>query len=234
MGYQFTLVCPNGCGGDSLSHLHSVAHGALSVAMNDRETTVKRHHRRGFGPDLVASRTGLTLGLMKTCAIDSCDQPHVARGWCYRHWRRWRQHGDPMGGRPKLTPDQRFLACFTKTETCWIWTDDRHRYGRFYIDHHRLAAHRWAYQRWVGPIPDGYEVDHLCCVTRCVNPAHLEAVTPQENKRRARLVQVSITHCLRGHEFTVANTYIHPQSGARQCKECGRIRRRRRERARAA
>jgi HNH endonuclease len=47
-----------------------------------------------------------------------------------------------------------------------------------------IGAHRLAYRELVGPILDGYEVDHTCLNTLCCNPEHLEAVTPAENKRR--------------------------------------------------
>lgn len=30
-----------------------------------------------------------------TCTIDGCGQAHRARGWCAKHWTRWRTHGDP-------------------------------------------------------------------------------------------------------------------------------------------
>ncbi|MFF4531456.1 HNH endonuclease signature motif containing protein [Streptomyces sp. NPDC001407] len=46
-------------------------------------------------------------------------------------------------------------------------------------------AHRTAYSLMVGEVPDGLQIDHLCRNALCVNPAHLEPVTPSENIRRA-------------------------------------------------
>ena len=47
-------------------------------------------------------------------------------------------------------------------------------------------AHRFAYEVTVGPIPDGMVIDHVCGYRPCVNPAHLEVVTQQENCKRGR------------------------------------------------
>jgi hypothetical protein len=47
-----------------------------------------------------------------------------------------------------------------------------------------VAAHRFAYELMVGPIPEDLELDHLCGVRECVNPRHLEAVTHLVNVRR--------------------------------------------------
>jgi hypothetical protein len=65
---------------------------------------------------------------------------------------------------------------------CWLWTGqtDRRGYGRFRTAASNLA-HRFGYEALVGPIPDGLVIDHLCRVTRCVNPHHLEPVTQREN-----------------------------------------------------
>lgn len=65
---------------------------------------------------------------------------------------------------------------------CWIWQGPV--YGSGYGAASKELAHRWAYERARGPIPQGLTIDHLCCVPLCVNPDHLEVVTMAENCRR--------------------------------------------------
>ena len=78
----------------------------------------------------------------------------------------------------------------------------------------REYAHVTAYKLYVGPVPDGLEIDHVCRTTWCVNPAHLEAVTHAENLRRA------YPTCKYGHDLTDAgNVYIRA-TGGRVCKAC--------------
>jgi HNH endonuclease len=69
---------------------------------------------------------------------------------------------------------------------CWLFTGKRHRegYGRLNRGGKQHLAHRVFYEAFVGPIPDGYELDHLCKNKSCVNPRHLEAVPHQENMQR--------------------------------------------------
>ncbi len=83
--------------------------------------------------------------------------------------------------------DERFMRSLVLDENgCWLWQRVLTRgYGRFQIGKTNHRAHRWAFERWVGPIAVGLEIDHTCHVRRCVNPAHLEAVLPEENQRRA-------------------------------------------------
>lgn len=116
------------------------------------------------------------------------------------------------------------LADVKGPEDCWIWQGctDRGGYGLFTGERghpipYMSMAHRWSYYAAVGPVPDGLELDHLCNVRACINPAHLEPVTRQENQRRRSERQ---THCKWGHEFTDQNTYIHATSGARVCRRC--------------
>jgi len=67
---------------------------------------------------------------------------------------------------------------------CWIFQCTT-VYGVVALDRRGVPAHRLFYERHVGPIPEGLHIDHLCRQKRCVNPAHLEAVTCKENVRRA-------------------------------------------------
>lgn len=105
---------------------------------------------------------------------------------------------------------------------CVEWSGHRDRDG--YGKSNGKRAHRVAYEREVGPIPDGLQLDHLCRNRACVNVAHLEPVAPRENTLRSPIAPAAMnarkTHCLRGHEFTPENTY--PQPGGRMCRECHR------------
>ncbi|MDQ3573658.1 MAG: HNH endonuclease [Actinomycetota bacterium] len=143
------------------------------------------------------------------CRCGGCRRAHTTK----ERERRWRRYGRPN----PPTPSERFFAKVEKTPTCWLWTAslDGCGYGLFRPSSKRtVRAHRWAYEHIVGAIPDGLELDHLCRVRNCVNPAHLEPVTFRENQRRAWK-----SHCLRGHEFTDENTHW-----VRVCKACWKAR----------
>lgn len=115
---------------------------------------------------------------------------------------------------------------------CWNWIARLTRgYGSFSRGRRHVYAHRYAWERANGPIPDGLHLDHLCRNTRCCNPDHLEPVTPRVNVLRGEspsAVVVRTNHCKRGHEFTPDNTYLRPDGGGRQCRTCNHLRARKR------
>lgn len=133
----------------------------------------------------------------RTCSIDGCDDVHEARGWCSKHYQRYRKHGDPLHVEfIRSDNEARFWSYVDKDGPggCWLWTGGLHPngYGGLIIDGRAEKAHRFAYELLVGPIPAGLVIDHVhargCRHKNCVNPAHLEAVTGAENTRRAAAV----------------------------------------------
>lgn len=115
-----------------------------------------------------------------------------------------------------------FLKKVVDTGDCWIWTGSTSRdAGYLRVDGRLYQAHRISYSLYVGTIPEGAEVDHRCMVRRCVNPAHLEAVSPRLNKLRSRSPvsrHALATGCPYGHPYDAANTYEY--EGRRQCRAC--------------
>jgi hypothetical protein len=106
------------------------------------------------------------------------------------------------------------------TDECWPWLASGNKgYGQLNVGGRNRKAHRLAWELANGPIAPGMTIDHLCFNPSCQNPAHMEVVTPSENSRRVRANQYKgITHCMRGHEFTDANTYRY--GNRRLCKTC--------------
>lgn len=76
---------------------------------------------------------------------------------------------------------------------CWLWKGALSAgYGTVGIAPQiSRSAHRLAYIAFVGPIPKGLEIDHLCGIPSCINPEHLEPVTRAENCRRAKAARAA-------------------------------------------
>jgi hypothetical protein len=121
---------------------------------------------------------------------------------------------------------------------CWIFRKKptNRGYAQFMMpDGSQPGAHRAFYEHYVGPIPVGLTIDHLCRVRRCVNPDHLEPVTRGENVLRGDTITAANarkTHCPRGHEYDEANTYVCKR-GMRHCRTCHQLRQRERKAARS-
>lgn len=171
------------------------------------------------------------------CSVQECELRASSRGMCNKHYLRWYQYGrtslrilpsdldvltasiaigDPPAHRPALGP-------------CWLWTGTKHSSGRtgYGWFRGRALAHRASYEIHVGPIPRGLQIDHLCRVRRCVNPAHLEAVTPKVNIFRSEspaAVTARTNRCRRGHELSGRNLYVVKATGGRRCLACVAIR----------
>ena len=173
---------------------------------------------------------------MRICAITGCDNAFHGRGMCRKHYMEWwRGSIEEPSYTPPLRPtvEERFWAKVDigQADQCWLWQASKtpNGYGQFY----RTTAHRWSY-RLTHPEKDisGLHIDHLCRRLDCVNPNHLEAVSPSVNHRRGYAVNVmaalrkeqahAATHCRNGHERTSENTYIAP-NGWRSCRICKAI-----------
>ena len=116
----------------------------------------------------------------RICSVDGCNSQHEARGYCNKHYLRWRRLGS-VDDPPSM--EDRFWARLEKTDSCWVWpkSSASHGYGEIWDGERNVLAHRFAYELLVGPIPAGMQVDHVCRNRLCVNPAHLRVVTNKQN-----------------------------------------------------
>jgi len=102
---------------------------------------------------------------------------------------------------------------------CWEWTAYKQPkgYGRY----KEGLAHKFAYDRLVGPLPPGLVSDHLCRNRACVDVSHIEPVTNGENIRRGDHQHRRKTHCPYGHPYSGSNLRVR-SDGARRCITCQR------------
>jgi hypothetical protein len=137
----------------------------------------------------------------RRCSVDGCEGIYLARDYCGLHYRRLRRkHGTAGGGvgvsiqgwRPPQPTLLKLLGKVTIEGECWLYGGvmDGHGYGQIFVGSRRLGtnrlhkAHRASYELFIGAIPKGLDLDHLCRRRSCINPLHLEPVTRSENLRR--------------------------------------------------
>lgn len=159
------------------------------------------------------------------CRADECTTAAEVKALCRKHYQRMRKTGTTT----RRDALDRFMAKVEISDDgCWIWTGylNPAGYGQFGVGSRLVLAHRWLYEQAVEQIPDSLTLDHLCRVTACVNPDHLEPVSLAENIRRAAAVRdygQPMAVCAHGHAMTPANSYRRPgRRNSLACKTCQR------------
>lgn len=143
----------------------------------------------------------------RTCSIEDCDRPHLARDWCRAHYLRWYKTGDVRAADPiaggVLNSIQDFWDRVVPEGDCWVWGGTNNgAYGVFSHQGTPWLAHRFAYVTLTDEDIEGRSLDHRCLNTLCVNPDHLDNITQSEHtyrSRDSRMVAHRRGTCTKGH-----------------------------------
>lgn len=127
---------------------------------------------------------------MGICSVDACGKPHYAKGWCNKHWQRWRAHGDPLGGGTPFGEPMRYFREVVLTydgDQCLTWPFSRNDsgYGKLRVDGRDHRVTRLVCEHINGPAPSPlHEAAHSCGRGHggCVAKRHLSWKTPKENQ----------------------------------------------------
>lgn len=123
---------------------------------------------------------------------------------------------------------ERLLSKVQVVDECWVWTGSQNGrgYGQVAVEGVPRLAHRVAYETFVGVIPEGLHLDHLCSRRLCIRPRHLEPVTPSENNARSLSPSAfngRKTSCAAGHPYD--RVYVDPHGQKhRYCSICLQVR----------
>lgn len=122
-------------------------------------------------------------------------------------------------------------------DECWNWQGHINKINGYPFFGCK-PAYRASWEHFVGPVPAGHEVDHLCKNPKCINPKHLEPVLPYVNNvlrsNSPAAVAARKTECSQGHPFDEQNTYVRKDGcGKRVCRMCRKLNMRKYTRERA-
>lgn len=178
------------------------------------------------------------------CRFKGCERPHRADGLCHAHFKQqWKGKAlVPLYARKRSSKSPPRIMCdevpcrdHLLIGPCHVFRGSKTKggYGQIAFNETMIRVHRYVWEREFGQIPDGLLIDHRCRNRACCNVDHLRLVTPKVNVTEnaignAHQLNAAKTHCKRGHEFTLENTYVWLNNGRRlrQCRECGRQRQR--------
>jgi hypothetical protein len=132
---------------------------------------------------------------VEICSIDGCGKRVIARGWCLAHWKRWRRHGDPLGGGINFGERLRFFREIVLPycgNECLVWpyTKDKHGYGRLRHNGGEAYVSRMVCEDRNGPSPSArHEAAHSCGNGHlgCCTAAHLRWATHTENQAHKKI-----------------------------------------------
>lgn len=169
-----------------------------------------------------------------TCSIDDCPNRASSRGWCRKHYTRWKRHGDPLA----LMIGKGVVVRRLNSSGYYLLNDVGHPLasGNGSVYEHRAVLydaigpgwhkcfycttdvcweHRWPKDR------DALTVDHLDGDKLNNDPTNLvPCCAPCNTKEQAKRL-VGDT-CRRGHPVNEINTYVNAQ-GRRTCRVCRRM-----------
>lgn len=143
---------------------------------------VTHYWQRSVGKSL----TPIPRRELAACLIEGCDRTDVrAKGLCTLHYSRLRATGDAGEAAPRAysDPEEAFEARTAIEGDCLVWTGSREAagYGSIWVNGKARKAHRYAWERERGPIPQGMVIDHICWNRPCVKIEHLRVVTQMKN-----------------------------------------------------
>lgn len=142
------------------------------------------------------------------CSVGDCSKPVKSKTLCSAHYERMRKRGTLMLPKRQLA-FERFDQTYSETESgCLVWSGAKthNGYGQLNYRGETVRAHRYAWEQFKGPIPDGMVVDHLCFTRACVNVDHMRLLTAGQNQQNREGAQDRNRSGLRG-------VYWHKEKG---------------------